>query len=144
MNLPVSWTGCAVDAPWEVVWALLTDTWMWPCWGPSVTDVDCPARFIYPGATGRVRTLIGVWLPFEIVTMHQGRFWNWRVAGVPATGHRVTPNLENKGCRVEFEIPFWAFPYALVCKMAALRIKRLAEEGHGCGGTPIKRMEQDG
>ncbi|MFW5791551.1 MAG: SRPBCC family protein [Desulfohalobiaceae bacterium] len=128
------WTcraGCDVDASAKVVWTMLTDTRMWPGWGPSITDVDCPTRFIHSGSRGRVRTLMGAWLPFEITTVHEGRFWSWKVAGVPATGHRVTPSRESNGCRVEFEIPVWAFPYVLVCKVAALRIKRLAEEGQG-------------
>jgi hypothetical protein len=106
-------------------WRLLTDTEAWPHWGPSVRTVDAPARLIGPGSCGRVQTVVGVWLPFEITRWRPGREWAWRVAGIPATGHIVTP-LAPSRCRVTFTIPSWAPFYLPVCRRALHRLHGLA------------------
>jgi hypothetical protein len=108
-----------------VAWRLLTDTHAWPQWGPSVRAVDATARFITAGMTGRVQTTPGLWLPFEITDWQQGRAWAWRVAGIPATGHRVAP-LTASSCRVAFTIPRWAPFYRPVCHAALHRLNALA------------------
>lgn len=112
----------------DAVWRLLTDTRAWPRWGPSVRRVESSHRFIQAGTAGRVRTAAGVWLPFEITEFEPGRYWAWRVAGVRATGHRVDPDGPGR-CRLAFEVPFLAFPYLSVCRLAAGRIRRMAEGG---------------
>ena len=112
-----------------VAWRLLTDTHAWPQWGPSVRAVDATARFITAGMTGRVQTTPGLWLPFEITEWQQGRAWAWRVAGIPATGHRVAP-LTASSCRVAFTIPRWAPFYVPVCRLALRRLDALATEQH--------------
>jgi hypothetical protein len=58
-----------------------------------------------------------------------GHRWVWRVAGIPATGHRVEPVAA--GCRVVFEVPLPALGYAAVCRIALGRIARLVEDGRG-------------
>ena len=116
-----------VSAPSDRVWRLLADTREWPRWGPSVRRVESPNRFIGKGDRGRVKTAAGFWLPFEITDFEPGRYWAWKVAGVRATGHRVEPN-ESGGCRLAFEVPSIAFPYLSVCRLAAERIRRMAEE----------------
>ena len=108
----------------DVAWCVLTDTHRWPEWGPSVVGVASEDQFVRRGTRGHVRTVGGLELPFR-VTECTDRRWTWRVAGVPATGHRVEP-LET-GCRVVFEIPPLAAPYALVCRRALGTIERLAE-----------------
>lgn len=113
----------------SVAWELLVDTARWPQWGPSVTGaeltgVDLDASRIRAGSTGRVRTALGVWLPFSVTHFEPGHSWAWRVAGIPATTHRVVPH--ERGCRVEFGIPALAAPYAMVCRAALRRIERLA------------------
>jgi hypothetical protein len=121
-----------VPAAPEVVWDLLVDTSRWPEWGPSVTAVeldDAPATpatgtRITAGSTGRVRTAVGVWVPFRITGFNDGRRWSWNVAGIPATSHTVEP--APGGCRVGFGIPLLVAPYALVCQVALARIERLA------------------
>src|SRR5512139_1214051 len=110
-----------LDAPATIAWGLLTDTHAWPQWGPSVRAVEAPTRYINAGTRGRVQTTIGLWVPFEITDWEEGRAWAWRVAGVPATGHRVTP-LTASSCRVTFTIPTWAPFYAPVCRTALRRI----------------------
>lgn len=117
--------GRDVAAPAERVWSLLTDTTRWPEWGPSVTDVESTDRVIRAGTTGRVRTPVGVWVPFE-VTACTRHYWTWRVARVPATGHRVDP-LDAGRCRVSFEVPLFAVPYLPVCRAALDRIAALVE-----------------
>ena len=120
-----------IDAPAMVVWDQLTLVSQWPCWGPSVIEVECQEAHIRLGTTGRVRTTFGFWLPFEVDAMEPGRSWHWRVANVSATGHRVEP-LTPGSCRVVFEIPLWAAPYGVVCRRAAERIAQIcAELGSG-------------
>jgi len=134
-----------IPAAPEVVWDLLVDTARWPEWGPSVTAVeltntgganstgtsntdstDASSTRISPGATGRVRTAVGVWVPFRVTEFDDGRRWSWVVAGIPATSHSVDP--APGGCRVGFGVPLLAAPYALVCRAALERIDRLAQE----------------
>jgi uncharacterized protein YndB with AHSA1/START domain len=80
-----------VAAPAGVVWKLLTDTGQWPAWGPSITGVE-PATAaaaslgLAPGSRGKVRTLLGVALPYTVTGFDAGRYWSWSVAGIPATG----------------------------------------------------------
>jgi uncharacterized protein YndB with AHSA1/START domain len=115
-----------IDAPATTAWRLLTDTDDWPRWGPSVRAVETSTRIIGPGVRGRVQTATGLWLPFEITDWEPDRYWAWRVAGVPATGHRVEP-LGPKRCRVSFLIPHWAPFYRPVCRRALRRIAALPE-----------------
>jgi hypothetical protein len=112
------------DAPAAVLWDFLTDTRRWPEWGPSVRAVDCEQRRITAGTTGRVETVGGLWVPFE-VTHCRDRRWTWRVAKIPATGHRVEGE---RPCRVTFEIPVLAGGYAPVCARALQDLARLAAE----------------
>ena len=120
-----------LNSPAAVAWRLLTDTHTWPQWGPSVRAVDAPTRFITAGTFGRVQTTPGLWLPFAITDWEEGRAWAWRVAGIPATGHRVTP-LTASSCRVAFTIPRWAPFYVPVCRLALRRLEVLAT-GHRPG-----------
>ena len=116
-----------INAPLERVWDILTDTRQWPAWGPSVRRVDCPQRYICSGLQGRLKTTVGVWVRFEITRCEAPVFWDWKVAGVAATGHRLKKLTENS-CELIFELPFTVFPYALICRLAANRIARLALE----------------
>jgi hypothetical protein len=113
-----------IQAPAERVWDCLVDTTRWPDWGPSVSAVDCSDRHVKAGSTGRVRTLVGLWLPFAITQFEESRFWSWRIAGIPATGHRVTP-IDVDSCQLSFEVPRLAAPYARVCAIALRRIERI-------------------
>lgn len=115
----------AVDP--AVVWGLLVDTDRWPAWGPSVTAVESSEARLRAGSTGRVRTAVGVWVPFEITAFDEGRSWAWKVLGIPATTHVVEPTAT--GCRVSFGMPTAAAPYALVCRPALRRIEELALTG---------------
>jgi len=112
-----------LDAPAGDAWDLLIDTTRWPEWGPSVRAVDAPTRYIEAGTRGRVRTVGGFRLPFEITSCADRR-WTWRVARVPATGHRVE-DLGTRSCRVVFEVPRLAAGYAPVCERALDRIAAL-------------------
>jgi uncharacterized protein YndB with AHSA1/START domain len=116
-----------LDAPAAVAWRLLTDTDAWPRWGPSVRAVDAPARFITAGMRGRVQTSLGFWLPFEITDWQADRHWAWKVAGIPATGHTVTPTGPD-ACRVTFTVPAWAPFYVPVCRAALRKLNALAGE----------------
>jgi hypothetical protein len=108
------------------IWELLTDTTAWPQWGPSVKTVECRDRFIRQGTKGRVKTAAGFWLPFIINGYEEGRFWSWKVAGIPATGHRVEPQ-EDGNCQLTFEVPLLTAPYAYICKIALERIAGILE-----------------
>lgn len=113
-----------VAASADRVWRLLTDTRYWPSWGPSVVGVDIDDPVIDAGSRGRVRTPVGVWIPFSVIDCADYR-WTWRVAGIRATGHRVDPAGPDR-CRVAFEVPLWAPWYLPVVWLALRRIARLA------------------
>ena len=119
------YTHVEIGAPAAVAWRLLTDTEAWPRWGPSVRAVDAPARHIGPGTRGRVLTALGLWLPFEITRWQPGVRWDWRVAGIPATGH-VVAAVGPSRCRVTFTIPAWGPLYVPVCRAALRRLRDLA------------------
>jgi len=113
-----------IEASGDRVWDLITDTRRWPLWGPSVRMVDCPQRYIDAGCSGRIRTPIGLWLPFRVTVFEPGIYWDWRVAGIRATGHRVE-RVGPARCRLAFTVPIWAAVYGPVCHLALLRIDRL-------------------
>jgi hypothetical protein len=118
-----------VAARGDAVWAVLTDTTLWPVWGPTVRAVELTdgGTRIGPGSTGRVGTATGIWLPFEVTDWDEGRRWAWRVAGIPATGHAVEEDPETPSrSRVTIEVPAWAPFYAAVGWIALGRIGRLA------------------
>ncbi len=117
--------GAELDMTAERAWELLSDTGHWHAWGPSVAAVEPAGVRVSPGLRGRVRTVAGFSLPFEITEVEPGRSWRWKVAGVTATGHRVVP-LGPGRCRVDFEVPAWAAPYGLVCLVALKRLARMA------------------
>lgn len=48
----------------QMAWRLLTDTSLWPLWGPTVRGVRCSERFIRKGSEGQVRAPFGWWIPF--------------------------------------------------------------------------------
>ncbi|KAB1188535.1 MULTISPECIES: SRPBCC family protein [Haloferax] len=126
-----------VSAPPAVVWDVLVSVDDWPEWGPSVSAVRGVDGRIEAGSQGDVR-VAGVWVPFTIETCADHR-WTWRVAGVPATGHRVTAAGVDR-CAVAFEIPVAASPYAVVCAAALRRIERLATSADRVGRA--ERTEQ--
>jgi hypothetical protein len=120
-------SACATAAaPADLAWNVLIDTSLWPRWGPSVRAVRCADRFIRAGSTGEVQLAFGPWLRFAVGRFEPGCFWDWRVAGVSATGHRVEP-LGPDRCRIAFELSPLAAPYWPVCRVAATRAARLAE-----------------
>lgn len=112
--------------PCSKIWEFLTDTTTWPRWGPSVKAVESGNRFIKQGTEGRIKTAGGVWLPFIITVYEEGSVWSWKVAGIPATGHRVEPQ-EDGLCKLTFEVPLIAAPYAYICKIALDRIAGILE-----------------
>lgn len=122
----------ASAAPRDRVWDVLTDTSRWPEWGPSVRSVDCPTRYVRAGTTGTLRTSLGPRVGFEVTSCADYR-WTWRVAGVPATGHRADPagDGSERGSRIVFELPPLAAAYAPVCLRACRRIDRIARAGDG-------------
>ncbi|PSQ45792.1 polyketide cyclase [Halobacteriales archaeon SW_7_68_16] len=121
-----------IDAPPDAVWTALIDTTAWPDWGPSVRAVDSPDRYVSLGTAGHIRTLGGLRVPFEITRFDADaptRRWTWRVARLPATGHRVAPVDGAAACRAGFELPPLAAGYAPVCRRALTRLDRLATAG---------------
>ena len=116
-----------IDAPAERVWRFLIDTHTWHKWGPSVKKVKCFQRYISKEAAGQVLTPLGIWLPFQIQRFEAPHYWDWRVAGVNATGHRVEP-IGKKRCSLTFTVPWWSAPYLLICRQALTRIRRTIEQ----------------
>ena len=119
-------TTVAIRAPAASAWELFVDTRRWPDWGPSVARVECADRCIGEASHGRVQTVFGLWLSFQVTEFRAGRYWRWRVAGIPATGHRVEAIGPDR-CRVIFEVPAVAAPDLVVWRWAAQRIKNILE-----------------
>jgi hypothetical protein len=120
-------TNIIIQASAEKVWKIITDTDTWPIWGPSVRKVRCRDRYIQASSTGYIQTFFGVWLPFEITKFVESIEWQWRVAHINATGHRVIDLSQNLS-RLTFEVSLIGAPYLVVCAIAARRIKNLAEK----------------
>ena len=114
-----------IDAPASVVWDLLTDFGRWPAWGPSIRRVESAAERVAPRVSGRVQTIVGVWVPFEISAVEPGRSWSWRVAGIPATRHIVSA-LGPSRCRARFTVAWPFAPYLAVMRLALARLRRMA------------------
>lgn len=115
-----------IASPVEDVWNLISRFEHWPSWGVTVTAVEPSAGQVRAGLTGRVKTVAGPWLPFEITDVVAGESWDWKVAGVRATGHRVLPT--RSGCTVTFTAPIWA-PFYLPVLARALRLVERASDG---------------
>ncbi len=109
-----------------VVWDLISRFEQWPRWGLSVTDVESGHNHVDVGAVGRVKTPLGLWLPFRITNVEPGHSWQWRVAGVAATGHHVA-QLGSGGTHVVFTVPWLAAPYLPVVMLSLRRLRRIAE-----------------
>ncbi len=113
-----------IAAPAGAVWAALTSLSAWPRWGPTVVGAELdgggPLRL---GARGTVWTPVGVPLPFEITEFVPDQMWGWKVAGVPATKHGVTP--DGALCRVWMSSPLWAPGYLPVLAVALRRIEAM-------------------
>jgi uncharacterized protein YndB with AHSA1/START domain len=127
-----------ISAPPDAVWAVLVDIAAWPVWGPSVRKASLRdgATELALGVRGDVWTAVGVRTGFVITEFDPGHRWSWSVAGVPATGHQVT--ISSAGCRVRFEVPWWAAGYLPVCAVALRRIENMVsgsreggEDGEG-------------
>lgn len=126
IRLPMVMVDRHVPYPADVVWTLLTDLDAWPRWGPSISGavLDSGGRYLVAGSTGTVTAIGAVSVPFAVTEFEPGRRWAWSVAGVPATAHGV--EAAPGGCRVWFEVPWWAAPYTAVCAIALRRIDSLA------------------
>ncbi len=108
----------------------LRDTRRWPDWGPAIDAVESDDRYVTRGTTGEVR-VAGSWLPFR-VTACNGRRWDWRISGIPATGHRVDSYAgEPDRSRVVVEVPVVAAWYVPVCRRALDRFAALVEDRSG-------------
>ena len=123
--LPFIETSQIVDASSNEVWRIMTDTSLWPRWGPSIRGVKCTDKHLKTDSTGSVQLFSGLWIKFVVTDFEEGRYWSWRMLGVHATGHRVEP-LTTTHCRAVFEIPIIAAPYIVVCRVALKRISKLA------------------
>lgn len=117
--------GRFVHAPPEEAWALLSDPGTWSTWGPTVSAVEPAGEPLRLGLRGRVRTPVGLWLPYEVTAFDPPRSWAWSVLSVPATNHVIAP--APGGCRVSFAVPTPAFAYLAVCRVALERIAALLE-----------------
>jgi hypothetical protein len=119
-----------VGASTDAVWDLISDTTRWAEWSPAVAAVECDDRYVRSGSEGRVQTRLGLWVAFTVTDFEPERLWRWKVASIPATGHRVEPvgtGSDPGAARVAIEVPLWAAPYAGVSAIAVRRIEHLAE-----------------
>lgn len=117
-----------IGAPAEDVWELLSRFELWPKWGPMVRRVRSDHESVAAGVTGRVATIFGVSLPFEISDVEEGEFWDWKVGGVPVTGHRLRA-LGSGRCEVTFSVPIVFYPYKVVLGWGLRLLQKEAESG---------------
>ena len=115
-----------IAAPPSVVWNVLVDLDAWPKWGPTVSAglLDPPHTELALGVTGTVRTSLGVAAPFTVTEFEPGRHWAWKVAGIPATHHRVEPAGDH--ARASMAVPWWAAAYLSVCAVGLRRIDAIS------------------
>lgn len=109
----------------KTVWDIITDTQVWPIWGPSLMNADCDDRYIKLGSRGRVQTVFLFRLSFIITEFRPFEFWNWRVGRLQATGHHLV-RTSDSSCKLCFDMGLWAFFYLPVCWLALLRIEKIA------------------
>lgn len=123
--------GVDIDASAAAVWDLIARFEHWQDWGTTIREVSVDAETVAPGVRGRVRTIVGIWLPFAITDVDDGRYWTWTVAGRPATGHEITPS-DSATVRLDFTVVWPLLPYLLPMWLAVRRIRHLAEaDGRG-------------
>lgn len=134
------WVHRDIDAPAEVVWALLTDVDAWPRWGPSVRSAEVTGGCLEAGATGSVTTVLGIRLPFEITALDEMR-WAWKVGGLTATDHRVRALAPDR-CRAGIGVPWPAAPYLAVCRAGLRRLESLATR-HPVDAHPLSPAETE-
>jgi uncharacterized protein YndB with AHSA1/START domain len=117
-----------IAAPPEAAWRLLVDLDAWPKWGPSIASAELDKQYseLALRATGHVQTSLLVKVPFVVTAFDPGRCWAWKVAGIPATSHRVDP-VEG-GALVTIGVPWWAAAYTAVCAVALRRLEKLLLE----------------
>lgn len=120
-------TSVVVEAPVSAVWDLLTDFECWPVWGVTIRRVETDAERVAPGVTGRVQTIVGAWLPFEISEAVAEDSWFWTVAGISATRHYVSA-LGPDRTRIRFTVAWALAPYLAAIRISLVRLKRMAEE----------------
>jgi hypothetical protein len=121
------WTWRDLDLAPDEAWDRLARTAWWPRWGPTVTAVEPADVVVSPGLRGRVRTPLGVRVPFVVDEVVPGERWSWSVWGRPATDHAVVP-LGTDRSRVGIGVPRLAAPYLLVCRLALRRLERLRSD----------------
>ena len=121
-------TSIEVTASTAVVWDRIACYEHWPSWGVSIRSVEAPGSFVEQGARGRVTTIIGLTLPFEITAVDPGRRWSWSVAGIPATGHEVVA-LGADRTKVRFTAPWLFAPYLFVLRRALRVLQATIEHG---------------
>lgn len=114
-----------ISAAPEDIWNILTDTHLWPLWGPSLQDVECEERFIKSGSSGRVRTIFSFWLPFTVTDLQYLDVWVWNIGTVQATGHKLIHKSDTT-CTLCFDMAWWAALYTPICWLALLRIDKIA------------------
>lgn len=125
-SLPPAWRRTSIEVPCDLdrAWWLLTDVEQWPRWGPTVNAASFDGPFV-DGTPGTVTTLAGVRLPVVLEDVVARERWAWRVAGVPATSHHVTP-VTGGGTLVTIGVPAWAVPYLVVCRIGLRRLRAIA------------------
>lgn len=115
----------AIEAPRSKVWGLLTYTDRWEEWSPFVSGVDSSRKRINRGTTGRIKTPVGVRVPFEVTEYESDEYWKWDVARIPATGHRLA-RASGKTV-VAIEVPLYAAGSAPLCRRGLDNLCELAE-----------------
>jgi hypothetical protein len=115
----------------DAVWQRYLVPACWSTWAPHITGVDCTDQVITATTTGRVRTLFGLSLPFDVLDLdHAARSWRWSVHGPygmrMTLRHTVTATAEGSATDLAvYGPPVLVLGYAPVAQLALHRLVTL-------------------
>jgi len=85
---------CGPVSP-QVSWDRYVVLARWSSWAPQISGVDADAERLQPGLTGRVRTSVGLKVPFVITDVDAAAMtWSWIVGAGPVRHtlhHAIAP-----------------------------------------------------
>ena len=109
------------------MWRHSSDFTLWPHWAPQLKAVHAQGPFV-PGTRGQVESLLGLQVPFRILSVDaQARTWSWEAGRGPFTlrvHHAVRPRVSE--ARLEGPLPL-VLLYAPVAALALHQHARVPE-----------------
>ena len=127
MQWKISANGRAVP---DDVWRRYVEPDQWPGWSPQIRRVDCTDRRLRVGSKGKVHTIVGVSVPFEVTAIDdEERSWSWRVRLPLGFELNLTHTVEPRGSGTRTGLTvtgsaLFVIPYLPVAQLALVRLVR--------------------